>query len=350
MYEMEYPVPLDADASDEGMPMLIALQGYADAGQAIATSGSHLLDALDSSVVASFNLDELLDYRARRPSVTIDRNRITKSEKLSLDVRIVRDVNGEPFLLVAGPEPDLKWEAFAHAIVELAQRANVSRVISLYSAPMTVPHTRPLVVSAHASDPSLVRKYHTWDARLVIPGAAALETELQLSREGFDTIGLTAHAPHYIAASEYPEASYALLNAFSDLAGRELPLKALQKDMAKVQQQLAQQTEDSHEIATVVGALEHQYDKEVQRLRKAKNSLLEPGEDIPTGEELGAEFEAFLARMNEAQDNATSKDSPGSTDETTGTDPEGRADGDGEASSGDNGPEGPQDDGEGDNQ
>src|SRR5699024_3424415 len=68
MYEMEYPVPLAADSPDEGIPMLIALQGYADAGQAIAVSGNHLLEALDSSVVASFNLDDLLDYRARRPS------------------------------------------------------------------------------------------------------------------------------------------------------------------------------------------------------------------------------------------------------------------------------------------
>src|SRR5699024_7307029 len=107
-YDMEYPVPLDADSPDEGIPMLIALQGYADAGQAVAVSGNHLLQALESSVVASFNLDDLLDYRARRPGVTIDENRISKSDKLSLDVRIIKDVNDRPFLLVAGPEPDLK--------------------------------------------------------------------------------------------------------------------------------------------------------------------------------------------------------------------------------------------------
>ena len=328
MYEMEYPVPLEADSPDEGIPMLIALQGYADAGQAIAVSGNHLLEALDSSVVASFNLDDLLDYRARRPSITIDQNRITKSDKLSLDVRIVKDVNDRPFLLVAGPEPDLKWEAFGHAIVELAQRANVSRAISFYSAPMTVPHTRPLVISAHASEPSLVRDYHTWDARLVVPGAAALETEMQLSAAGFDAIGLTAHVPHYIAGSEYPEASHALLKAFADLADRELPLKTLEKDISRVQQQLAQQTEDSHEIATVVGALEQQYDKEVRRLQKKKSSLLEPGQDIPTGEELGAEFEAFLARMNDAADTDSAAGGEDPADPTDSNDPHDDGEGD----------------------
>src|SRR5699024_8491914 len=121
MYEMEYPVPLEADSPDEGIPMLIALQGYADAGQAIAVSGNHLLEALDSAVVARVVLDDLLDYRARRPGVTIDEHRISKSDKRGLDVRIVKDVTVRPFLLVAGPEPDLKWEACGHASVELAQ-------------------------------------------------------------------------------------------------------------------------------------------------------------------------------------------------------------------------------------
>src|SRR5699024_4663676 len=108
MYEMEYPVPLEADSPDEGIPMLIALQGYADEGKAMAVSGDHIGDALDSSVVASYKLDDLLDHRARRTSITSDQSRITKSDKRSLDVRIVKDVNDRQFLLVAGPEPDLK--------------------------------------------------------------------------------------------------------------------------------------------------------------------------------------------------------------------------------------------------
>ena len=33
--------------------------------------------------------------------------------------------------------------------------------------------------------------------------------------------------------------------------------------------------------------------------RKRENNLLKPGQDIPTGEELGAEFEAFLQNMSD---------------------------------------------------
>lgn len=315
MYEMEYPAPIqfdrpsiadatsglgDAEDGAEELPMLVALQGYADAGQAVSSASSHLLAALEHSPVASFKVDELIDYRSRRPGVTIDNSKVVDSDDVRLDLHLVKDTEGRPFLLLSGLEPDLKWGAFSDAVVDLARRGQVGMVASLYSAPMTVPHTRPLVISAHASDSSLIQDFHTWDSRMIVPGAAALETEKKLNRHGFETIGLTAHVPHYIAASDYPEATLRLLQAFADVADRDLPLKALEKELERVQHQLQDQVEDSQEIATVVSALEHQYDAEMERMRrKRENNLLKPGQDIPTGEELGAEFEAFLQNMSD---------------------------------------------------
>lgn len=315
MYEMEYPAPIQFDRpsiadeatglgsaveGSEELPMLVALQGYADAGQAVSSASSHLLAALEHSPVASFKVDELIDYRSRRPGVTIDNSKVMDSDDVRLDLHLLKDTQGRPFLLLSGLEPDLKWGAFSDAVVDLARRGQVGMVASLYSAPMTVPHTRPLVISAHSSDSLLIQDFHTWDSRMIVPGAAALETEKKLNRHGFETVGLTAHVPHYIAASDYPEAPLRLLQAFGKVANRELPLKALEKELERVQHQLQDQVEDSQEIATVVSALEHQYDAEMERMRrKRENNLLKPGQDIPTGEELGAEFEAFLQNMSD---------------------------------------------------
>ncbi len=331
MYEMEYPAPIQFDrpsiadataglggAEDgaEELPMLVALQGYADAGQAVSSASSHLLAALEHSPVASFKVDELIDYRSRRPGVTIDNSKVVDSDDVRLDLHLVKDTQGRPFLLLSGLEPDLKWGAFSDAVVDLARRGQVGMVASLYSAPMTVPHTRPLVISAHASDSSLIQDFHTWDSRMIVPGAAALETEKKLNRHGFETIGLTAHVPHYIAASDYPEATLRLLQAFGEVADRDLPLKALEKELERVQHQLQDQVEDSQEIATVVSALEHQYDAEMERMRrKRENNLLKPGQDIPTGEELGAEFEAFLQNMSDENGADNSADTDTDADE-----------------------------------
>jgi len=296
MYELEYPAPGARDEAAGGVPLIIALQGYADAGQGVYQASQHLLQALEHRPVATFDVDELIDYRSRRPGVTIDRSRLTSSEDLSLTLHRLEDSAGEPFLLLEGPEPDLRWNAFSRAVTELSSHLGVNRAVALYSAPMTVPHTRPLVISAHASDPALVAELQQWEARMIIPGSAALRIELSLGRAGVDAVGLTAHVPHYIAASDYPEAAWALLHTVEQVAGLQLPLRSLQADMEKVRGQLAEQVEESGEIATVVAALERQYDNEMARLRRRReNSLLAPGQDVPSGDEIGAEFERFLA-------------------------------------------------------
>ncbi len=333
MYELEYPGPtLGSGDADAGLPMVVALQGYADAGQGVQQAGQHILQALDHSAVANFNVDELIDYRSRRPGVTIDGGSVVDREDLSLVLYRVEDSDGNPFMLLTGPEPDLRWEAFAKAVKELVSRTNVDRMITLYAAPMTVPHTRPLVISAHSSDPALTSDLRAWNSRMIIPGAAALDVELLLSRAGVSTVGLTAHVPHYIAASDYPEATYGLLHTVEKVGELNLPLRALQADMEKVRQQLAEQVDDSAEIATVVGALERQYDDEMAKIRqRAENSLVAPGEEIPSGDEISAEFERLLAdaadsgeALNEfgadEGDGAADPDSAESSDETDSTD------------------------------
>lgn len=316
MYELEYPAPGSSQEAAGGVPLVVALQGYADAGQGVQQAAQHLLQALDHRPVATFDVDELIDYRSRRPGVTIDRSRLVDGEDFSLTLHRLVDSVGAPFLLLEGPEPDLRWKAFCRAVTELSTHLGVDRVIALYAAPMTVPHTRPLVVSAHSSDPSLVADLQRWESRMIIPGSAALGIELSLSRSGVDTVGLTAHVPHYIAASDYPEATYGLLHTVEKVADLELPLRALQADMEKVRAQLAEQVEDSGEIATVVAALERQYDSEMARLRRQQeNSLLAPGQEVPSGDELGAEFERFLAGMSDPEKDSGA-DGTGDRDDT----------------------------------
>ncbi|WP_052317271.1 PAC2 family protein [Corynebacterium terpenotabidum] len=311
LYELEYPAPGNGVSADGDLVMIIALQGYADAGQGVHQAGQHLLQALEHRPVATFDVDSLIDYRSRRPGITIDRSRLVDSEQLSLSLHRIEDSAGTPFLLLEGPEPDLRWNAFSRAVAELATRLGVDRVIALYSAPMTVPHTRPLVISAHSSDPALVADLQRWESRMIIPGAAALNIELSLSRAGTDTVGLTAHVPHYIAASDYPEATYGLLHTVEQVGDLQLPLRALQTDMEKVRTQLAEQVESSGEIATVVAALERQYDNEMARLRQQReNTLLAPGQEVPSGEELGAEFERFLAGMTGDGEDGEATDGP----------------------------------------
>ncbi|MGV0432571.1 PAC2 family protein [Corynebacterium sp. 20_84] len=300
MYELEYPAPAVEDGASSGPTLIVAMQGYADAGHAVEGAAGHLKDALDSRTLATFNNDELIDYRSRRPMVTLSQHEISDVDDIDLDIRVLRDSKGESFLLLSGPEPDLRWEAFSKSVADLADRFNVDKTICLYAAPMGAPHTRPLVVSAHGNDRELVGKMFTFDGMVSVPGAAAVMIERELHSRGRRVAGYTAHVPHYVASSPYPQAVYQLLQSVSDTSNLKFPLGAIERDMERVAQQLAEQTNNSEEIANVVGQLEQHYDSEMASYRKKNPQKMMPGEaQVPSGEEIGAAFENFLAAIDD---------------------------------------------------
>ena len=63
-----------------GLVMLYHFDGYIDAGETGDQIVERLLDALPHQVVARFDHDRLVDYRARRPLLTFKRDRWTDYE------------------------------------------------------------------------------------------------------------------------------------------------------------------------------------------------------------------------------------------------------------------------------
>lgn len=298
MYELEYPAPEISAAPAQGPTLVVALHGYADAGNAIQTGAEHLLSALEHRRLVLFNNDELLDYRSRRPAVVIDENQVSAMEPLDLEISVCRDEQHTMFLLLTGPEPDLRWEAFSQAVADIVDKYNVDQTICLYSAPMAVPHTRPMVVTAHGTVPELLQGHYTIDATVRVPGAAQLSLERALGQRGNDVVGYTVHVPHYVAASDYPEASLRLLESVENAARLSLPLASLEKDSEKVMEQLHAHLEQSAELQGVVEMLERQYDSELEKFRIRRQSKpIESKADIPSSEELGEEFERFLSQI-----------------------------------------------------
>lgn len=300
IYEMEYPAPKVDAAGDSGKgpTLIVALNGYADAGQAVEASADHLKAALDNRLVATFNTDELIDYRSRRPATTIEAGDSTNPveiESMDLDIRLMKDTADKPFLLLSGPEPDLRWQGFTKAVTELVNKYQVDSTIVLYGAPAPAPHTRPLVVSAHGNDNGLVDRMFRFDSTVIVPGSAPLYIERALAERGHKVAGYTAHVPHYLAASSYPEATLSLLQAVSRAADLDLPLRSLEHDMERFQTQLSEQIGNADEIAGVVSQLEDQYDDYLKRYRNDHPQAILPGEEsVPSAEEISAEFEKFL--------------------------------------------------------
>jgi len=297
MYELEFPAPQLSAADGRGPVMIHALEGFSDAGHAIRLAADHLKAKLDTELVASFAIDELLDYRSRRPLMTFKTDHFTDYDDPQLNLYALRDSLGTPFLLLAGLEPDLKWERFVTAVRLLAERLGVRQTIGLGTIPMAVPHTRPVTMTAHSNNRELITEFTPWVGEVQVPGSVSNLLEYRMAQHGHEVIGFTVHVPHYLAQTDFPPAAEALLEQVAKLTSLQVPLRALTDAGEGIRSKIDEQVEASPEVAQVVTALERQYDAFVAA--QENRSLLAHDEELPSGEELGAEFEKFLAQHAE---------------------------------------------------
>ena len=279
------------------LAMVLVLDGFLDAGNAAAIAARHLVRESGGRVVATFEVDELHDYRARRPAMSFVRDHYEQYDAPRLVVRLLADDAGSPYLLMHGPEPDNRWEAFAAAVRHVVERLGVTRVIGMGAVPMAVPHTRPIAVTHHANNADLLAADSPWRGELRIPSSAQALLEVRLGESGHDAMGYVAHIPHYLAQLDYPEASLALLEQVERGGRIAVDLSDLREAARARDEEIATYLAANTEVLEVVQALEQQYDA-FARAEQQGSSLLAENEPIPTGEEIGRQFEQFLAGLD----------------------------------------------------
>ena len=282
----------------DGPVLVVALEGFLDAGNASALSVAHLGSDAPGRVVASFEVDEFYDYRARRPPMSFTEDHYADYEAPRLVVRLMADTQGSPYLLLTGPEPDIRWEAFARAVRAVVTHFGARLVVSLGSVPMAVPHTRPVQLTNHATATRLLVQENVWRGEIRVPASAQALVELRMGEWGQDAMGFVAHIPHYVAGFDYPQAAVALLEALEDVTGLQWDTTALREAGEARQVEIATQIADSDEVRDVVAGLEQQYDA----FHTQAANLLADDEPLPSGEEIGAQFEQFLARLEEPEE------------------------------------------------
>jgi hypothetical protein len=257
-------------------PVLItALDGWVDAGDAATAAAEHI--AKDGEVVAEFDLDAILDYRARRPTLDILEGRMAEIGWLTLNVRRVRA--GERDLLVlTGPEPDYRWQDFQRSVVDMAAKLGVVESVCLGAIPAMVPHTRPTPVlmtgvnrTPTEGDPPLPADF------LRVPASAVNLVEMGLADHGIPSVGFWAHIPHYVAG-DYVGGALALVERVGAYLGVTLPVDELIDDVQSERIRLNDVVAERPDAQAYLEKLEE----------------VAPPTTIATGDELAAEVERFL--------------------------------------------------------
>jgi len=292
---------VDTPSATSGQLVMVhSFSGFMDAGSASQIAVDHLLKTCPERVIATFDGDALLDYRARRPKMIYDNDHFVSAQWPEITLREVLDERGTPFLLLSGPEPDYRWREFIAAVQWLVAELDVGLTAGMIGIPWPAPHTRPVGLTLHATNPRLLEGHRSSMGVIEIPGHVQAMLELHLGEAGRDALGLAVHVPHYLTQFDYPRAGIALLRGLSGATGLVLPTDGLEDQARSAEEEIARQTSDSDEFEPLLRSMEEQYDMGATErgFSQAGDDAIAPA-DVPDADQIGAQVERFLAEMDD---------------------------------------------------
>lgn len=287
-----------------GLNLVAGLTGFTDAGAGVTQLSNYLLDTLDHEIVAEFNVDELLDYRARRPIIYFDQDHLSDYRPAQLNLYLAKDEIGQPFLVLTGFEPDFQWERFTAAVIQLVDRFKVKTTTWVHSIPMPVPHTRPVGVTVSGNRDELIDSISVWKPHTQVPANALHLLEYRLQELGHPTAAFVLLVPHYLSETEYPLAVVAALESISAATGLIFPTDSLREEGREFISRIETQVQGNPELATLVNTLEERHDSYMID-NPLRSPLTDEDGELPSADSIAAELENFLAtRRNGEQPGA----------------------------------------------
>jgi len=280
--------------------MVISLTGFTDAGGAVARMIELFREDLEPAPVVAFSADVLLDYRARRPTITFDGDHLVDYRPPRLELSLAHDALGQPFVLLAGYEPDFAWDAFSETVVGLAEGLQVSTVTWVHAIPMPVPHTRPIGTTVSGTRSELTQAHSVWKPHTQVPATMGHLLEMRLAQSGLAISGFVLLVPHYLADTEYPAAALAGLDSLSVATGLVFDADEVREENREYLAKVDDQVEGNDELTTMLHTLEERYDSYMAGSTLAQ-PIIHTG-DLPSADELAAELERFLADRREGDD------------------------------------------------
>lgn len=268
--------------------MLVCLDGWVDAGRVLERTVKAVIGTA-SILLASFDTDELVDYRSRRPLMHVDDGINVGVDWPAIELLACRDLDGRDVVVLSGVEPDRSWKAFAEAVVTMAQALGVRLIMTLGAYPAATPHTRDVTLSAIGTTPKLVEQVGFLRGKLDVPAGVQAGIERAAASAGVPSVGLWAPVPHYAAAEPFPPAVVAILNGLETVGDRRFLTSGLYSEADAVLDRLEAMQNADEDRRQMVSNLESHAD----HVANAHPTQL------PSGDELAADFARFLEDNSE---------------------------------------------------
>ena len=278
---------LDYDSLDSlNRPVLIvAFKGLFDASGSATSALEWLIEKSESENIGEIDSETFFDFTQERPLISFDTNgERALTWPTNKIVAMKTKENERDLLAISGVEPHLRWRTFSELLIELVNKSNAESVLTLGSMVGMTPHSRPLTVTGSSTNPELAERLHLEKPSYQGPTGIVGVLHDALDRSKIPVISLRVSVPHYVPDAPNPKATRALLRRFEQVTGVTTEYEELDGPAADWQKQVDSAVASDDEITAYVTRLETAIDEDENLL--------------PSGDDLAAEFEAFLREQD----------------------------------------------------
>ncbi|MFB2556126.1 proteasome assembly chaperone family protein [Herbiconiux liangxiaofengii] len=276
-----------------GRLLLVAFEGWNDAGEAATGALKVLKEQLEVEPIAEVDTEEYFDFQFNRPNVVVDDDGKRVLEWPGATVYGPADsaqstrADGAQVYLLIGAEPSRNWRKFTAEIMATVVAEDISGVVLLGAMLADVPHTRPISVFSTSENPvvrsELDIERSTYEGPVGILSALAEAAE----NAGIPTVSVWASVPHYVHNAPSPKATLALLDKIEELVDVAVDRGELVDESTAWETGIDALAGDDDDMAAYI-----------QQLEQARDTVDSPE---ASGEAIAQEFERYLRKRGDGR-------------------------------------------------
>ncbi len=251
--------------------LIVGLSGWLDGGEASSGTVQYLVEKLQAKALGEIKARDFYVFQV--PGITSTRPVVKLEDGLVKEIafpqneffywRNEEDTGGGDLILLQGTEPNLRWQEYTDAILDMAQEFGVRRMYSVGAVLGGVPHTKEPTVSCSISDQKLKTELERYAVRFSgYQGPATFNSVLvaAFAGRGIEALHMTGRAIYYpefnIAIPRDPKAIYSLLRRLRRLLRISLDLSDLEKQSQELEEKLSFMVGQSPRLRDYVQELE----------------------------------------------------------------------------------------------
>ena len=282
--------PAEHEVFSGGRLLVVAFEGWNDAGEAASGAVTMLRDQLELEPITRVDPEDYFDYQFNRPTVELDDegNRVLRWPEVVMHGPTHSAPTADHAVyLLTGTEPSRGWKTFTAEIFDSIETQEISAIVFLGSMLADVPHTRPISVFVSSENASV--RSALGIERSTYEGPVGILSVLAdaAHKAHLPTVSIWASVPHYVHNAPSPKATLALIEKLEEIVNVVIP-----------RGNLAEEATAWEAGINVLAAGDDDMSSYIEQLEKARDTVDSPE---ASGEAIAEEFEKYLRRTEDGR-------------------------------------------------